>query len=113
MQTRTYRLNDDGWSVAGCSIIYAPRGQAGEYAKLATNPYRGCGHKCAYCYVPAVLHISRAVDGHRRDPADFIQRAHERRYLTLRMPAVVARVGYQRRRVCVAMAHDAVAPIFP
>lgn len=60
MQTRTYRLNDDGWSVAGCSIIYAPRGQAGEYAKLATNPYRGCGHKCAYCYVPAVLHISRA-----------------------------------------------------
>lgn len=215
MQTRTYRLNDDGWSVAGCSIIYAPRGQAGEYAKLATNPYRGCGHKCAYCYVPAVLHISRAefdagatprtnflclrlcdlvlfghlaeevgqirivrddlvekrikrsgvvrrqrrnrvkrsqddpllcfaqidilhrhtrhttaqrqsdtrmsidqparraVDGHRRDPADFIQRAHERRYLTLRVPAIVAGVGCQRRRVYVAMAHDAVAPIFP
>lgn len=42
-------LNPDGHSVAGCSIIYAPRGQAGEYSKLATNPYRGCGHKCAYC----------------------------------------------------------------
>ncbi len=25
------RLNPDGVSVAGCSIIYAPRGQAGEY----------------------------------------------------------------------------------
>jgi DNA repair photolyase len=53
------RVEDNGWSVAGCPIIYAPRGQAGEYAKLATNPYRGCGHKCAYCYVPSVLRITR------------------------------------------------------
>jgi DNA repair photolyase len=52
-------VNPDGVSVAGCSYIYAPKGQAGEYAPLATNPYRGCGHKCAYCYVPAVLRISR------------------------------------------------------
>jgi DNA repair photolyase len=52
-------LNPDGWSIKGCSIIYAPRGQAGEYAKLATNPYRGCGHACAYCYVPAVLRMPR------------------------------------------------------
>jgi DNA repair photolyase len=47
-------LNADGVSVKGCSIIYAPAGQAGEYAPLATNPYRGCGHGCAYCYVPLV-----------------------------------------------------------
>jgi DNA repair photolyase len=52
-------LNPDGWSVKGCSIIYAPRGQAGEYSKLATNPYRGCGHQCAYCYVPNVLRMTR------------------------------------------------------
>lgn len=44
-------------SVTGCSYIYAPRGQAGEYSALATNPYRGCGHKCAYCYVPKVLRM--------------------------------------------------------
>jgi DNA repair photolyase len=43
----------------GCSYIYAPRGQAGEYAPLATNPYRGCGHACAYCYVPLVLKMKR------------------------------------------------------
>lgn len=43
----------------GCSFIYAPAGQAGEYAPLATNPYRGCGHKCRYCYVPAVLRMDR------------------------------------------------------
>jgi len=52
-------LNADGVSVKGCSIVYAPRGQAGEYAALATNPYRGCGHKCAYCYVPGVLRMKR------------------------------------------------------
>lgn len=59
MNPKTYTINKDGWSVKGCSIIYAPRGQAGEYAKLATNPYRGCGHACAYCYVPKVLRMSR------------------------------------------------------
>jgi DNA repair photolyase len=52
-------LNPDGFSVKGCSHIYAPKGQAGEYAKLAANPYRGCGHKCLYCYVPNVLRMSR------------------------------------------------------
>lgn len=54
------KLNPDGVSVFGCSHIYAPSGQAGEYAPLATNPYRGCGHKCAYCYVPNVLKMTRA-----------------------------------------------------
>lgn len=53
------RLNPDGFSVAGCSYIYAPRGQAGEYAMLSANPYRGCGHACAYCYVPDILKMSR------------------------------------------------------
>lgn len=52
-------LNENGYSVKNCSIIYSPSGQAGEYSKLAANPYRGCGHKCAYCYVPSVLRISR------------------------------------------------------
>ena len=39
--------------------IYAPAGQAGEYAPLATNPYRGCGHDCLYCYVPAAIKMDR------------------------------------------------------
>ena len=52
-------LNEDGVSVKGCSIVYAPRGQAGEYSALACNPYRGCGHKCSYCYVPKVLRMGR------------------------------------------------------
>jgi hypothetical protein len=47
-------------ALKGCSYIYAPKGQAGEYAPLATNPYRGCSHGCAFCYVPRVLHMTRA-----------------------------------------------------
>lgn len=47
-------INPDGVSIKGCTYIYAPKGQAGEYAPLAANPYRGCGHACAYCYVPLV-----------------------------------------------------------
>lgn len=54
MTTKTPTINADGVSIKGCTIIYAPAGQAGEYAPLATNPYRGCGHGCAYCYVPLV-----------------------------------------------------------
>ncbi len=47
-------------SIPGCSYIYAPRGQAGEYAPLAANPYRGCGHECRYCYVPQAIKIKRS-----------------------------------------------------
>lgn len=28
--------------------------------KYSLNPYRGCQHKCAYCYVPNVLRIKRS-----------------------------------------------------
>lgn len=48
-------------ALAGCSYIYAPAGQAGEYAPLAANPYRGCGHGCKYCYVPLMLKMKRPV----------------------------------------------------
>src|SRR5262249_25457693 len=56
-------LNADGVSVKGRSIIYAPKGEAGEYAALASNPYRGCGHRCKYCYVPRILRTVLAGTG--------------------------------------------------
>src|ERR1700756_4394553 len=55
----TMTLNPDGVSIAGCKMIYAPKGQAGEYAPLAANPYRGCGTGCAYCYVPLITKQDR------------------------------------------------------
>jgi DNA repair photolyase len=62
-------------AVPGCSIIYAPKGQAGEYAPLATNPYRGCGHECRYCYVPLVLKMKRPeFDAGAVPRPDFLQR---------------------------------------
>ncbi len=42
------------------SLIYRPRGRALEYAPWACNIYSGCDHQCAYCYVPAITHSSRA-----------------------------------------------------
>lgn len=81
-----YTLNDDGASVKGCSLIYAPRGQAGEYAPLATNPYRGCGHKCAYCYVPKVLRMTRdEFDAGATPRADFMPKLEKeaRKYQSL------------------------------
>lgn len=66
-------MEDEGVGLKGCSFIYAPRGQAGEYAPLATNPYRGCGHKCAYCYVPGILRMERKeFDAGAFDRPDFL-----------------------------------------
>lgn len=41
------------------SVIYEPRGKAREYAQLAVNLYRGCGHRCVYCYAPDSIHTTR------------------------------------------------------
>lgn len=66
-------INDDGVSVKGCSYIYGPRGQAGEYSALAANPYRGCGHGCAYCYVPRVTKQDRQeFDAGAVERADYL-----------------------------------------
>lgn len=47
--------------VKGADVIYRPAGNAGEYSPLATNPYRGCGHECLYCYVPPATKIDRKL----------------------------------------------------
>lgn len=40
-------------------MIYEPKGKAREYSPLAINLYKGCGHKCVYCYVPNAIKITR------------------------------------------------------
>lgn len=46
-------------ALKNCDLIYEPAGQANEYSALATNPYRGCGNACLYCYVPNILRMKR------------------------------------------------------
>lgn len=90
--TRQPRLNADGVSIAGCSYIYAPAGQAGEYAALAANPYRGCGMGCAYCYVPGVLRITRPeFDAGAKGRPKYLDnlRKDARKYQTLNVPGQV------------------------
>ncbi|MFC1901061.1 radical SAM protein [Chloroflexota bacterium] len=41
------------------SVLYEPKGKAREYSSLAINLYRGCSHRCEYCYAPATLRISK------------------------------------------------------
>jgi len=60
MQKAKIILNADGVPVKGYDVIYPPKGQAWEYTPLATNPYKGCGHECLYCYVPLATHQNRA-----------------------------------------------------
>jgi len=58
----------------GCKYIYAPAGKAGEYAPLAANPYRGCGHGCSYCYVPLMLKMKRPeFDAGAKARPDFLK----------------------------------------
>jgi len=89
----TITFNDDGVSIKGCNFIYAPAGQAGEYAPLAANPYRGCSHACKFCYVPNITKQDRrefnagAVDratfrnGFARDLAKYAEAKSTAQYM--------------------------------
>ena len=43
------------------NIIYEPKGRAREYSELACNLYKGCTHRCQYCYAPACMRTTGTV----------------------------------------------------
>ena len=56
------------------SVIYEPKGKAGEYCKLAVNLYSGCSHRCEYCYAPAFTHSSLEKFTQPRPRKDILQK---------------------------------------
>lgn len=40
-------------------FIYEPKGAAGEYARYACTVYKGCEHRCRYCFAPDVMRQTR------------------------------------------------------
>ncbi len=63
-------------------IIYEPKGPAREYAPLAANLYRGCGHGCIYCYAPNILKMKRWDFYHNPEPRKDILKNLERELAT-------------------------------
>ena len=41
------------------TIIYEPKGRAGEYAPLAANIYKSCSHGCLYCYANKMMKMNK------------------------------------------------------
>lgn len=55
------------------ALIYEPKGRAREYAALACNTYRGCDHRCSYCYAPSACQVDRQDFGNPQTrAADFL-----------------------------------------
>lgn len=49
-------------------IIYEPKGKAKEYCDLAVNLYKGCSHKCIYCYAPSATFTNREEFNNHQEP---------------------------------------------
>lgn len=60
--------------------IYEPRGRASEYSPLAVNLYRGCGHKCIYCYAPSVTQTPESEFHQPQPRPNIIQSLHRGAY---------------------------------
>jgi len=80
------------------TAIYEPQGAAREYAELAVNLYRGCGHRCAYCSSPGILRMSREEFDSGAVPRDGILEALKRE-----APAAADRPNsFAENRLCIA-----------
>jgi DNA repair photolyase len=84
--------------------IYIPKGRAREYAPLAANLYRGCGHACTYCFGPTVTF--------RDSLEDFVE-AHERRRILAKLHADAAQrqKAGKRGRVLLCFTCDPYQPL--
>ena len=56
------------------TVIYETRGKAREFSELAVNLYKGCDHKCEYCYAPAYTRSAREEFQEPKPRRDIIQK---------------------------------------
>ena len=64
--------------------IYQPRGAAREYSELAVNLYKGCPHRCKYCYAPNCLQRNREEFHENYGPRDNIVNQIQRDLIEMR-----------------------------
>jgi DNA repair photolyase len=84
------------------NIIYEPKGKAKEYAELAVNLYKGCGHGCKYCYAPKILRMS--IEQFHRQP-------HPRKNVLLNLEKDCQRLQGDSRHVLLSFLSDPYQPI--
>ncbi len=82
--------------------IYQPSGEARQYANLGLNLYRGCKHKCWFCYVPRVL---------RMDKAAFHEFAEPRKGVIPALSVRAPHFGGTNERVLMSFTSDAYQPV--
>ena len=69
-------------------IIYQPKGRAHEYSALALNIYKGCEHRCKYCFGPSALQSKRENYFNNPNPKNNILRRIQKDVLTLRKKGI-------------------------
>jgi DNA repair photolyase len=85
------------------SVIYEPKGKAGEYSKLAVNIYNGCGHCCEYCYAPAIMRTSRETFNQPTPRKDILQK--------IKQDALILQHEYRTDPVLLCFTCDPYQPI--
>lgn len=83
-------------------VIYEPRGKAREYSPLAVNLYKGCGHKCSYCYVPNFTY---------QDRKEFNAGAIERNNIIKELERDAKQIAYSDKQVFMSFTTDPYNPV--
>lgn len=88
------------------SVIYEPRGKAGEYSPLAANLYKGCSHGCAYCYVPTIPPYKFSKSARQ----DFYSAPAPRSNILKELEKDAQKFAGDKRRILMSFTSDAYQP---
>ena len=89
--------------LSNTSVIYEPKGKAGEYSKLAVNVYNGCGHRCEYCFAPAFMRTARETFNQPTPRKDILQK--------IKQNATLLQKEHENRPVLLCFTCDPYQPV--